>query len=78
MHAREKTNNALRYPVRAINRIVIKIRMALTQLHISVRPPVGSPGLLSRSPRFIADRAGLVVPAGQRWRSRSRPVHLPK
>ncbi len=46
-------------------------------MQYSGRPPLGSPGLLSRSTRSTAVQAGLVVPAGQRWVSRSRPnIHL--
>ena len=65
------------YLVRAITRIVINCRMLLT-IPAAGRAPVHSRGLLSRSPRFIAVRAGLADPAGQRWGSRSRPDHLPE
>ena len=45
---------------------------------IDGRAPVHDRGLLCRSPRSIAGRSGLVAPVGQRWGSRSRPIHLPK
>ena len=61
--------------MRAITRIVINCRMLLT-IPIAGRAPVHSRGLLSRSPRSIAVLAGLEVPAGQRWGSRSRPDHF--
>ncbi len=46
--------------------------------YITGRAPVHSRGLLSRSPRPIAVLSDLVVPDGQRWGSRSRPIHFPE